>query len=100
MATHSSMVAVIERLLYSDHYKEVPLCGCCYREVPLLPSSPPILIADGTMYSWGRGRGGRLGMDTEEDVFEPRKIPFEFPSHHVQGLSCCHGVTMLLTVPQ
>ncbi len=52
------------------------------------------------MYSWGRGRGGRLGIDTEEDVFEPRKIPFEFPSHQVQGLSCRHGVTMLLAIPQ
>ena len=56
-------------------------------------------VPDGAMYSWGRGRGGRLGMDTVEDVFEPRKIPFEFPSHQVRGLSCRHGVTMMLTVP-
>ncbi len=29
------------------------------------------------MYSWGRGRRGRLGRDTSEDVFETQLIPFE-----------------------
>ncbi len=51
------------------------------------------------MYSWGSGRRGRLGRDCTEDVFEPQLVPFEHPSHSVQGVDSSHSVTLLVTRP-
>ncbi|XP_049779795.1 serine/threonine-protein kinase Nek8 [Schistocerca cancellata] len=34
-----------------------------------------ILSADGDLFSWGRGDGGRLGIGTEDDQCEPQQVP-------------------------
>ncbi len=54
---------------------------------------------DGSLYSWGRGKSGRLGKATEVNVSVPEKIPFELSSHKLLNMSSSHGVTMMATVP-
>ena len=56
-------------------------------------------ILGGEVYSWGCGRRGRLGRDTNENVYEPQLVPFEHPSHTVQSVTSSHSVTLLLTTP-
>ena len=56
-------------------------------------------LLGGEVYSWGCGRRGRLGRDTNENVYEPQLVPFEHPSHTVQSVTSSHSVTLLLTTP-
>ena len=46
------------------------------------------------MYTWGKGKRGRLGRDSEEDCFQPTLVPFE-DHHMVQSVCCSHGHTLM-----
>ncbi|KAF1865347.1 hypothetical protein Lal_00004721 [Lupinus albus] len=39
-----------------------------------------ILTGDGSVYSWGRGMFGRLGLDSEKDELFPVQVKFQNPN--------------------
>ena len=55
-----------------------------------------LVSSDQELLSWGRGKQGRLGRDTEEESCDPQPIVFESP-HSIQSIACSHGNTLLLT---
>ena len=54
-------------------------------------------FVDGEVYSWGRGRRGRLGRGSEEDSPVPGLVRFPHKdSLVVNSLSISHGNTLLV----
>lgn len=52
-------------------------------------------LADGEVYSWGKGARGRLGR-RDEDAGLPRPVQLdETHPYTVTSVSCCHGNTLL-----
>lgn len=52
-------------------------------------------LAEGEVYSWGKGARGRLGRRDEEAGF-PRPVQLdEIHPYTVTSVSCCHGNTLL-----
>jgi NIMA (never in mitosis gene a)-related kinase len=52
------------------------------------------ITSGGHVYTWGKGKRGRLGRDSEEDCFQPTLVPFE-DHHTVQSVCCSHGHTLM-----
>ncbi|XP_062509330.1 serine/threonine-protein kinase Nek8-like isoform X2 [Corticium candelabrum] len=52
------------------------------------------VTSGGHVYTWGKGKRGRLGRESEEDCFEPTLVPFE-DHHTVQSVCCSHGHTLM-----
>lgn len=52
-------------------------------------------LAEGEVYSWGKGARGRLGRK-DEDAGLPRPVQLdETHPYTVTSVSCCHGNTLL-----
>lgn len=68
--------------------------GCLLSCVPLFPSLR-FSLAEGEVYSWGKGARGRLGR-RDEDAGLPRPVQLdETHPYTVTSVSCCHGNTLL-----
>lgn len=66
-------------------------CSCCPMVMP--PSFQ--FLAEGEVYSWGKGTRGRLGR-RDEDAGLPRPVQLdETHPYMVTSVSCCHGNTLL-----
>ena len=62
----------------------------CLVNAPLFP-----ILAEGEVYSWGKGTRGRLGR-RDEDAGLPRPVQLdETHPYMVTSVSCCHGNTLL-----
>lgn len=69
--------------------------GCSLSRVLLLFPSLGFSLAEGEVYSWGKGARGRLGR-RDEDAGLPRPVQLdETHPYTVTSVSCCHGNTLL-----
>ena len=59
-----------------------------------------LLLADGEVYTWGKGRRGRLGRGTEESSPVPGLVRFQNKEKMtVDSLAVSHGNTLLIASP-
>ncbi|XP_063124741.1 serine/threonine-protein kinase Nek8 isoform X3 [Rattus norvegicus] len=56
------------------------------------------LSADGELFAWGRGDGGRLGLGTRESHNCPQQVPM-VPGQEAQRVVCGIDCSMILTSP-
>ena len=69
--------------------------GSCLLSRVLLFLSLGFSLAEGEVYSWGKGARGRLGR-RDEDAGLPRPVQLEETHPYtVTSVSCCHGNTLL-----
>lgn len=69
--------------------------GSCLLSHVLLFPSLGFSLAEGEVYSWGKGARGRLGR-RDEDAGLPRPVQLqETHPYTVTSVSCCHGNTLL-----
>lgn len=66
-------------------------CVCTYFDLFVA-----VTCVGGAVFSWGRGKRGRLGIETEEDCFEPQPI-ITFESSRIDSLASSHGITLLIS---
>ncbi|XP_037018714.2 serine/threonine-protein kinase Nek8 isoform X2 [Artibeus jamaicensis] len=83
--------------LYWDQYSR--LGGPLLSELCPLFRSLGFSLAEGEVYSWGKGARGRLGRK-DEDAGLPRPVQLdETHPYTVTSVSCCHGNTLLAVRP-
>ncbi len=59
------------------------------------------MFLDGDVYTWGKGRRGRLGRGSEESSPVPGLV--RFPNKElmkVESLAVSHGNTLIIAVPK
>ncbi|XP_065833929.1 serine/threonine-protein kinase Nek8-like isoform X2 [Oscarella lobularis] len=74
-----------------------PLAAFSAKTIDLVQCGDTFVVAitsDGEVYTWGKGKRGRLGRALEEDCFEPTPVPFD-ARYAVESLCCSHGHTLM-----
>lgn len=65
------------------------------RLTPRCPSQ--VVSGKGDVYSWGRGEGGRLGHDSEEDCCIPKHVKLNTEEIYIVNVKCSGNATILLS---
>jgi len=61
------------------------------------PEHVVVVSGKGDVYAWGRGEGGRLGLDCEEDYCSPQEMKLNTVDIYINNAKCSGNATILLS---